>query len=61
MKRGRKAIYKSEGLQIGEQTQLPRTFIRFQDQNMYNIRKREPGKSFELVRENRKLFLKRVA
>jgi hypothetical protein len=58
---GRKPIYDSKSLKIGQKIQLLGKAAKYSDQYLYAIRNREPEKSFSIVEENKKIFIERVA
>jgi len=58
---GRKPIYDTESLEIGQKLKLPKRLKKFKDQYLYNFRKRNKEKSFEIIEEGSKLFIERTA
>jgi hypothetical protein len=58
---GRKPIYDTESLEIGQKLKLPYRLKKFKDQYLYNFRERNREKNFEIIEEGSKLFVERTA
>lgn len=59
---GRKPLYDTETLEIGEKMQLSWKARKFKDQYLYafNNKKREIKKKFKAVSEGNKVFIERI-
>lgn len=62
---GRKPLYDTDSLEIGEKLRLPEEVRNFKDQYLYTFRKRAKKKGlireFQLVESRSKLFVERIA
>lgn len=59
--KGRKPIYDTESLEIGQKLRLPKKIEKFKDQYLYSFRERNKEKDFKIVEEEKKLFVERIA
>ncbi len=58
---GRKRIYNTENLEIGQKIELSPSNRRFKDQYVSQFNARELGKKFKAIEDGKKIFIERVA
>lgn len=57
---GRKRIYRTENLEIGQKIELSVSNRQFKDQYVSQFNARESGKKFKATEEGKRVFIERV-